>query len=1283
MSNMEKKVWAGLLAVCLYLCSWDTLMAEVAGSVGSTGAGAALSPPAPAVDMATAAVPVPQAGPASTALVQQKLEAPAKSFAQTVPGGVQVLGWLESHWLVLLGSLLLLLVIAGLAWWIWTRRGDEIKARWEVFLKEPEISPYELVRVLTAFHEGIPRALRAKIKKYPVCVVMGDARSGKTELIKRFTHIEAQVQRYHFSHTSHPLVQIYLANESVVIELSSSLVLSASRDYANALLRLWKKLPLNVQLVMVLNARERPPAVGEPPRSHIIDAMIGKLALLSEVNERPVAYRIVLTHMDEVPGYPEFRYTTTRENLDTRVRLSRAVPISGFSGGLSHLFACMNNVLVNHKPESFIATLHFLDHVDAIFGVIEQQLVQACQRSGLVDTDLVQLALFGVSAHENVSDLANNPFLDLGAPTRTTRAHSPKHFRRAGVISATLVLGQCMVYWSQKSNIEEVFAMIRRIPAMSSEQYVREAHPVFESLYPPDGSFFSRHSLNHILHRYFSAQIDQAKNELVYSIRANYLIPKLELVQFQSNAYVKTIRALALLHANRNNELSEYFSEVHKEYGLGMPLPLINDYITFNEDINDAQMLGLALHDYGVFEVINRDDVHPWKVMADQIKSALGKRYITREELLHIQETGNQLSALISQVKEFKTLDQQRHWLERHGHISQATLAEWRRHPTEGQLTYEPLEDSLRLILDSNIDDDSQPSNLYELLMELGYIIDRHKMKDTSQLSGVVRIEMSNKVFDFNHYEWQSLMLRSKLKALMEQFYRTHYFINGWSFFDQGSHPYRLPMGVSTDGAGVLTNSFQVDERLTRGMFDSHVKPAVQLLATLLPRLTVDDQEKQRLVDFVVQNLSVYASHYAATYWGFFSDMQLRINNPFQLLQYLRELQRPGSEFYQNLIAIKENIILDIPSGPNFQAFREEMENFRFLQRLLEEQGGNFPQLMRYMQIIIEVNDELFKPKMYIPVVDATAVGAGLQPILTPMGRLAMDMILNTDASYLRKTEEWIREMAIPDHWQHPFLLPMEKLRDYGRLEINQSIASHWSELWGRAVEPMLGLFPFDANQTVEGNIISAEQLARSLHPLKGEFWQGVNSVYRSLFTVNETQWVPAPSVIHALQFPPQMLARLNAAAQLTAALWGPQGIPSPLVMDVKADLLPDLRVDVDEDNLPHASLAYLRSGESSVLGFNQHISWQPFKYEWWQSTAASVGVEFISGDQKIKKYSGVDVDESMWALFRLLQQADIVQQQSHYDWTIPHPLAPEHRIKVGYTFRKNPFDLFRALNTR
>lgn len=1221
--------------------------------------------------------------PTPGALVEQKIEAPAQAYAKKIPGGLLILSWLIKNWLLILVTILGLVLFAGLVWWIWKRHGDDFKLRWQAFLKKPEIPPNELLGILRSFYATIPSAIRKHVRHYPVYVVMGDARSGKTELISRFAYVDAQAQRYHFSHTSHPLVQIYLTQDALIIELASALVLSTSGDYANALLRLLRRLPVTLQLIMVINAKEMPPIVGEPPRSMIIDAMLGKLALISEINEREVPFRVVLTHMDEVPGYLDFRHSAIQENIDTRVRLRKSQPLASFRGGLGHLFGYMNNVLVNHKPESFIATLHFLDHVDALFSGIEQQLVSACQRAGLSSSQLVQLALLGISPLDTLPDPANNPFLSLDGYPGVRRAYSPKHLCIAGSLATVLILAQCLIYWSQKSNIEDAFAMIRRIPDMSAEQYAKEAHPVFQSLYPPDGSFFSIDSLSYILHHYFSVQINQARNELIHSIRTNYLIPRLELAQYQANAYAKTVRAMALLHASRNNELSEYFGEVLPAFNLGIPYPLVKDYITFNDDIHDSQMQGLALRDYGVLEAINHDDLLPWKTMGVQLRTLLGKRYITQEELNQVQDTGKQLANIIEKYKEYNAIDQQRHWLERNGHVSQLTLAEWRRHPTQSQLGYGPLEESLRLVMDARIGDEIGASNIHELLIRLEQVIERNKVaSNLLQITGVVQIEVSDKVFIFNQFEWQALILRSKLKIIMDDFLRTHYSIDGWSFFDQKSHSHRLPMGVSTDSLGVISNNFQVDERLTRSMFDSQVKPAVESLAVLLPKLTLDNPEKQHLVDFVVQNLSVYASHYASNYWSFFSEMQIRINNPYQLLQYLRELQRPGSEFYQNLIAIRENIILDIPPGPNFQAFREEMENFRFLHKLLEEQAGNFPQLMRYMQLIIEINDDLNKPKRFVPVENEKEVGSGLQMILSPMGRLAMDIILNSDNSYLRKTEEWVREMAIPDHWKRPFLLPIEKLRDYGRMEINQSIASGWSDLWGRTVQPLLGFFPFDANQTDSGNQVSPEQMAAVFHPMKGEFWLGVNTVFRNLFVVTNGQWVPVPQVAQSLQFPLQMIARLNASAQLTSMLWGPEGNPLPIQFETKADLLPDLRVQVDEDDLPHASLAYLRSGESSVLGFNQHINWQKFKYEWWQRSPASVGVEFISGDQKVKKYSGVDVDESVWSFFRLLQQADLTEK-NHYYWTIPHPLAPEHRIRMGYAFQKNPFDVFNALRVR
>jgi hypothetical protein len=94
------------------------------------------------------------------------------------------------------------------------------------------------------------------------------------------------------------------------------------------------------------------------------------------------------------------------------------------------------------------------------------------------------------------------------------------------------------------------------------------------------------------------------------------------------------------------------------------------------------------------------------------------------------------------------------------------------------------------------------------------------------------------------------------------------------------------------------------------------------------------------------------------------------------------------------------------------------------------------------------------------------------------------------------------------------------------------------------------------------------------------------------------------------------------------------------------------------------------------VLGFNQRKAWQDFNYEWWMKGIVSVGLEFMSPTEKIKKYASVDVDESRWSFHRLLLLAEH-GPKNQYIWTVTHPEHPDKKLKVSFAFKRDPFELF------
>jgi len=143
--------------------------------------------------------------------------------------GVTVAPFLK--WLVLL-----LIPIAVFFYLRWKKKknlaGHEEKA------KLPKNS---LKKIYQKFLSGLPAHVRRSILNFEPYVVLGEAGSGKSEIINNYSDWEAQSLAFYPSYSTDPNLQLYLASGSLIQEIPSTLLHDVSSSAADALKRLWRQ----------------------------------------------------------------------------------------------------------------------------------------------------------------------------------------------------------------------------------------------------------------------------------------------------------------------------------------------------------------------------------------------------------------------------------------------------------------------------------------------------------------------------------------------------------------------------------------------------------------------------------------------------------------------------------------------------------------------------------------------------------------------------------------------------------------------------------------------------------------------------------------------------------------------------------------------------------------------------------------------------------------------------------------------------------------------------------
>lgn len=1201
--------------------------------------------------------------------------------------------WLHQHWVTVLVTVLSFLLIGLLVWWLWKRYSKLVKAWWLDFTRKPEIDPNALILIWQEFWHSLPRTLRSNARKYPVYVVMGDHGSGKTTLIKQRKFIEAQPYRGHGSSERDPLMQVFLSNDAIIIELSARFLYATTPDYSDALITFWRELPVNARMVLVANIKSLLTDV-EDNQARVFDALVGKLALLSELNEVRISFAFVLTHMDSLQGYTAFQRYAARVSLDVQVRLDPAEPVPQFSHGLSYYKEYLEHVLVNSSAQDFLDIVSLFNQSSSVLQQAYELLNTACRHYEFesVALDRVCLQSSEVDAHE-AGQRGSDPFWYQTTGITRRDIYSSRHIRRAAVIAGLIVPLQVSSYWFEKQNIDQVVDMLNAMPSIKKYEYAHTVHPQIQRLGArllpkPKIHRLPEVTLGMFVYDFFDDMDRKLMPAIMRSIRSNYILPRLSQVQNEENTYQKIIRILALLHANDDNAMGVYFQDPNVQDGLAIPYEIIDDYLLFNTNPEDPQLQKLKDIDYVNYEgnlgygQILHSSESPWRRFADNLNSAMQQPYLTPGILDGLQKTARNVFEISRRILHVPNLDAQREWLENHGYISLRTRLEWQKYPTQAQLESPALHEAAKLVMDGSIANPAVPANIYDLLVEIQKINDAFKKSIESNKIGIVTARFSERGYQFDTDLWLQLIYRSTIHAILQTFSARNPSRDGWGFFDPSIRVSKRPLGISTDSSGSLANKAQIDTRLTHTAFEVNVKPSLNLLPAMLESLNTNPADRERIESIVIDNANSYASNYANAYWSALKAMNVHISSRDQLLMYLREVHQSGSAFTQNMLRVKENVSMELPSGLYFQPMRDRLLDFGFLEALMQGQAGIFPQLQRYFAILAGLSDKLNVQSEPTPEKsEKTLINTnGLLRLMSPMGRQAFEMFQGVDGNPIAMTRAWLQEMMIPEVLAPVFMEPVLKTRDYGLIDINSAIAGSWEKIWTIHIQPMLGLFPFDRSRPDVD--VSPDQLIAQIHPATGSFWQALRSTFGFVLLVNENQWMFQPGLSDSLQFPDSMLSRINAVAALTATLWNKNLQPESGKLWAQPGFLPPLP-DVEKDpESPVAQLLFLRCGSSSVLGFNQQSQWQEIGIDWWQKGAATVGLEFQESGQQNKQYGSVDIDRQNWPLLRLLSRANKTRGLE-YTWSIVLPRHPERSYPVTIRFRTDPFEPFAQLSGR
>ena len=1153
--------------------------------------------------------------------------------------------------------LIVLFLIALLIYYIRKRRKAEGEQK-EITpavkqKKQPKgLRPSSLAKIWKGFLKKIPWAVRPSVTVYEHFIVFGEDGAGKSALIDNYTDWQGYARQFYPSYTMDPLLQIYLGSKVLVQEIPFLLLDDISFNARHALLKLWKPLfkRKDPTVVIVLNGGTL--QTDDPEYLEQLKQMAqkirGKINLLSRICKKPIKIRLVLTHMDQFEGFLEFSQFLTRNDISSKLEFSTQADLSDVSRCLEQYEEHLPRALTSLPADEYLKTITFL-----------RQAPKSLQRLAvfnkfLTNPDPLSLDPEVTSLYLTSYTDGNTPALNPFAPSLTAeelQEFDPlfKHRVAAVAIGMAGLVYLGAAYFYERSLVNERYQAIAAVKTSPPVRYDQKMHELFPAVY------LQQHSIMKFLPDFFP-QVNREMTRLcIDNIRKFYLFPALERSSMQAMAVEyaasdrlisggldqqygrktadsqdKILCLLALIYANRNNELGEIIHNNMKAWKdiLKIPDALIVDYIQNNES-SWPVTLDTNKITYRPSKSI-ADDPREWMVYFSEVDKISRQPIITKAEFEALQKKADHFLGIIEQL-DFNYLSIRIDELLKKESVQTVHLDLMANR--DSQIRQQGIKNFLLFIKKSSM---NYPEVTNELRLADLYENLKVMLLNPKGIEGEIDLPfqfvLSGQEYKFYVQQWKELLSRSRTTLFLRDFISYNKRQDGRLFFSAEKEFEDLVMNASNHGQFLFIGHARVDGRFTKEAVEKRVRPILTELPAFVDKLAIPLRDKSSFSNFLLKEVDAYGRSYAQYYRKFYMEFDIKADSPGALRFVLSQMVLPSSPFMEVLLTMRENTQIDAGKNEYLQSLTLKLSEFEFLKRLMGEQKGSYPELDKYRALLGQMQMDMQEQQAFARNKDKEETFTALKSQLTPLGKIGFAIFNGDKDSYLNLVKLWLDSVGIPHQWQDIFLAPVWQAYFLGMTEIQTTIGKIWGDLRQADIYPLYGKFPFEA---ISGEDVTIEALRNATHP-SGHFWQTFQRTLTPFCFEEDGRWRRRAGLYDVPKLPDHMLQTVNAVASLSNILWDKEGRERPLEFMIRPGQLPQALPQE-----PIATLSYLQAGESSVFGFNQKPSWQKFKINWQTPGYASVGVELTTRDKSPKIKKTIDIPASYWSFFHLLQEME------------------------------------------
>ncbi|TWI66678.1 type VI secretion system (T6SS) IcmF/TssM family protein [Desulfobotulus alkaliphilus] len=1113
--------------------------------------------------------------------------------------------------------------------------------------KKPAMPAKSLVRVWKEFLSGIPWRIRRYTGRLPVYVLMGESGSGKTELIRKYTDYEALSLQFQAGHTTSPLFQICLSSKAVLMEMPSGILFHKEADGRRALVKLWKALPgkrIPHGVVCIRGSmleKETPENL-----KRLALYLRGKINLMASPSGKPVPLILSLTHMDTVTGYSQWVSFLESQGMSLEAVWNEGSGFPDIERALD-IYAAMLPLALTRVPSGdYLAMVDFLENAGRWLGVLSAFTKVLLAEDPFSRTPY----LMRMSFHGEGQGLeSSGPFsMTAHKESRDFRLGRYRHPLAAGSILAAGILGMAAFFTASYRELEEIDRHLDAMELIKPMSY-SELHQFFPMHY-------GRNIAYRLLPEFFPERKKRKRERLIELIRHHYLYPEYKRLQLRLDDQEKMIYLIALLYSTPKNDLRNLILARYEDWErvLGLPPKLVMDYAIHNTSPPNIDMELSLSRISSSWSWDPAESPLMLHFLLRRLDSLYGDDFITTEVLEGLQEIAAPVQSLVKKVFSFPMLYDVVEIVKNVTPLG--ADIEWMQR-RDLLLRHEQLMELLRYIEVDSVEPPDIRGLSLDAFMELLLSLPRSPATYNEPLT----LSLWDRRFEINVQKWNDLVLRSQTTFLMRQFMAEHHQSQGLLFFQGTGEFPDIWLNPSSDGTHFFAGQARIDGRFTRPAFEKRVKRSVEALENQLKVLPVSEGEKERFRDFVQRQILLYAERYAEQYTIYYQRYHLRVDSPAEFRFVLQQIPSMGSPFMNFLMTMKENTMLDVGDSPMLRPVARRMDDFAFMGRVMGEQDGRYPQWETYKGLIARLQEGLREVSFYISQ-EEREQGAALKERLSPLGRMALDILARSPDSHMAMARMWLGTVGVAPEWQQPFLEPFHALERLGKGEIEERVASLWSDLSERHMKPLQNSFPF---HPASARTLPLEALQASLHP-DGNFWKQFRAYMGTVCTYGGGQW---RGTMGNLRLPADMLATVNGADRIRRVLWDEKGEPRALQLTVRPAILPSVQGGAA---LPVST--YLRAGRESVFGFNQMPAWQPLGFEWWREGSSAAGMAFEMRTSGRRAYREIAAEPELWSFYRLLQRGRRVEGGA-VSWFLESPWGGAD-FDMVFAFQSDPWAL-------